>query len=96
VQTTVYRSEGKKAVRRIKKISNAYIFKLVLSRNTAQHRPIDDLLGLFGDRTRPVTAHLVESGKLTLEDVKEVEKALRKFSSKDKLGASGGRAGTLL
>jgi len=84
VQTTVYRLEGKKAVRRVKKISNAHIFEAVLSRNAAQRRLIDELLGLFGGRTQPVMAHLVESGKLTLEDVKEAEKALRKLSKEDR------------
>src|SRR6266576_4103357 len=84
VQTTVYRLEGKKAVRRVKKISNAHIFEAVLSRNAAQRRLIDELLGLFGGRTQPVMAHLVESGKLTLDDVKEAEKALRKLARKEK------------
>ena len=83
VQTTVYRLEGKKAVRRVKKISNAHIFEAVLSRNAAQRRLIDEFLGLFGGRTQPVMAHLVESGKLTLDDVKEAEKALRKLSKED-------------
>lgn len=83
VQTTVYRLETKNAVRRVKKISNAHIFEAVLSRNAAQRRLIDELLGLFGGRTQPVMAHLVESGKLTLEDVKEAEKALRKLSKED-------------
>src|SRR5690242_9132165 len=78
VQTTVYRLEGKRAVRRVKKISNAHIFEAVLSRNAAQRKLVDELLGLFGGRTQPVMAHLVESGKLTLEDVKQAEKALRK------------------
>ena len=84
VQTTVYRLERKKAVCRIKKISNAHIFEAVLSRNAAQRKLIDDLLGLFGGRTQPVMAHLVESGRLTLEDVKEAEKALKKLSKEDK------------
>jgi BlaI family penicillinase repressor len=84
IQTTVYRLETKNAVRRVKKISNAHIFEAVLSRNAAQRRLIDELLGLFGGRTQPVMAHLVESGKLTLEDVKEAEKALRKLSKEDK------------
>ena len=83
VQTTVYRLEGKKAVRRVKKVSNAHIFEAVLSRNTAQRRFVDELLALFGGRTQPVMAHLIESGKLTLEDVKEAEKALRKLSKED-------------
>jgi BlaI family penicillinase repressor len=79
VQTIVYRLEGKGAVRRVKKISNAHIFEAVVSRKAAQRRLIDELLGLFGGRTQPVMAHLIESGKLTLEDVKEAEKALRKL-----------------
>lgn len=84
VQTTVYRLEGKKAVRRAKKISNAHIFEAVVSRNAAQRRLIDDLLGLFGGRTQPVMAHLIESGKLTLDDVEEAEKALRRMARKEK------------
>lgn len=84
VQTTVYRLEGKKAVQRVKKVSNAHIFEAVLSRNSAQRRLVDELLALFGGRTQPVMAHLVESGKLTLEDVKEAEKALRRLSKEDK------------
>jgi predicted transcriptional regulator len=84
VQTTVYRLEGKKAVRRVKKIGNAHIFEAVVSRNAAQSRLIDDLVGLFGGRTQPIMAHLVESGKLTLEDVKEARNALRKLAKEDK------------
>ena len=83
VQTTVYRLEKKQAVRRVKKISNAHIFEAVLSQNAAQRRLIDELLSFFGGRTQPVMAHLVESGKLTLEDVQEAEKALRKLSKKE-------------
>jgi len=83
VQTTVYRLEGKKAVARVKKISNAHIFEAVISRQAAQARLIDDLLTLFGGRTQPVMAHLIESGKLTLADVKEAEKTLRKLGRKD-------------
>jgi predicted transcriptional regulator len=83
IQTTVYRLETKKAVHRVKKISNAHIFEAVVSRNAAQRRLIDDLLGLFGGRTQPVMAHLIESGKLTLDDVQEAEKILRKLGKKD-------------
>jgi predicted transcriptional regulator len=82
VQTTVYRMEGKKALRRVKKISNAHIFEAAVSREAAQSRLIDDLLGLFGGRTQPVMAHLIESGKLTLDDVSEARKALRKLAKK--------------
>src|SRR5206468_6740773 len=83
IQTTVYRLEGKKALRRVKKISNAHIFEAVVSRHVAQRRLIDELLGLFGGRTQPVMAHLVESGKLTLEDVRQAEKALRDLAKKN-------------
>lgn len=84
VQTTVYRMERKKVLRRIKKISNAHIFEATVTRNAAQGRLIDELLSLFGGRTQPVMAHLVETGRLTLEDVKEAEKSLRNLSRKDK------------
>ncbi len=84
IQTTVYRLEGKKAVRRVKKVGNFHIFEAALSRNAAQRKLIDDLLALFGGRSQPVVAHLIESGKLTLEDVKEAEKTLRKLTKKDK------------
>jgi BlaI family penicillinase repressor len=83
VQTTVYRLERKKALRCVKRISNANIFEASISRNDAQRRLIDELLSLFGGRAKPVMAHLVESGKLTLEDVKEAEKDLRKLARKD-------------
>jgi predicted transcriptional regulator len=82
VQTTVYRMEGKKALRRVKKISNAHIFEAAISREAAQSRLIDDLLSLFGGRTQPVMAHFIESGKLTLEDVEEARRALRKLAKK--------------
>jgi BlaI family penicillinase repressor len=84
IQTTVYRLEAKKAVRRIKKVGNFHIFEAAVSRNAAQRKLIDDLLALFGDHTQPVMAHLIESGKLTLKDVKEAEKLLRKLARKDK------------
>lgn len=83
VQTTVYRLEAKKAVRRVKKVGNFHVFEAAVSRNAAQRRLIDDLLGLFGGRTQPVMAHLIESGKLTLADVKEAEKMLRRLHRKD-------------
>lgn len=84
IQTTVYRLEDKKAVRRAKRISNADIFEAVISREAAQRTLIDELLDLLGGRPQPVMAHLVESGKLTLADVQEAEKALRKLARKDK------------
>jgi BlaI family transcriptional regulator, penicillinase repressor len=84
IQTTVYRLEAKSIVRRVKKVGNFHIFAAAISRGAAQRRLVDDLLALFGGRTQPVMAHLVESGKLTLEDIKEAEKALRQMEKKDK------------
>src|ERR1700730_16792743 len=84
VQTTVYRMEGKKALRRVKKIGNAHICEAVVSRHAAQRRLIDDLLGFFGGRTQPVMAHLIDAGKLTLEDVEDAEKTLRTLAEKRK------------
>ena len=84
IQTTVYRLEGKKAVRRVKKVGNFHVFEAAVSRGDAQRKLIDDLLALFGGRTQPVMARLIESGKLTLADVKEAEKTLRKLERKDK------------
>jgi BlaI family penicillinase repressor len=84
IQTTVYRLEAKNIVRRVRKVGNFHIFAAAVSRSAAQRRLIDDLLALFGGRTQPVMAHLIESGKLTLEDVKEAEKALRQMERKDK------------
>jgi BlaI family transcriptional regulator, penicillinase repressor len=76
VQTMVYRLEVKGALRRIKKISTALIFEAAVSREAAERRLIDDLLGLFGGKSRPIVAHLIESGSLTLEDIREAEKLL--------------------
>jgi predicted transcriptional regulator len=84
IQTTVYRLETKGAARRVKKIGNAHIFEAAISRDAAHRRLIDELLGLFGGRTQPLMAQLVESGKLTLQDVEEAQKALRRMSKGDK------------
>ena len=73
VQTMVYRLEGKKAIRRVKKIGNAHVFQPVVTRKAAHHRLINELLDLFGGSARPLMAHLVEIGKLTLDDIKELE-----------------------
>ena len=83
VQTMVYRLEVKGAVRRVKKIGNAHVFEPAISRESAQRRLIDELLSFFGGKIQPVMAHLVESGRLSLEDVKEAEKTLRRLSQKE-------------
>jgi predicted transcriptional regulator len=80
----VYRLEKKRALRRTKKIGNAHIFEPLVSRAAAHRRLVDDLLGFFGGRLQPIVAHLVESGRLTPEDVQEAERTLRRFTRKDK------------
>lgn len=85
VQTTVYRLERKKAVRCVKRISNANIFEASISRDDAQRSFVDELLSLFKGRAKLVMAHLVESGELTIEDIKEAEKMLRAQSRKEGL-----------
>ncbi|PYQ94373.1 MAG: transcriptional regulator [Acidobacteria bacterium] len=84
VQTMVYRLEAKRAVRRVKKIGNAHVFDALISRNAVQRRLIDELLSFFGGRTQPVMAHLIESGRLTIEDVREAEHTIRRLARKDK------------
>ena len=84
LQTMVYRLETKKALRQIKKIATAFIFEAAISREVAERKLIDDLLGLFGGSSQPVMAHLIESGKLTLDDVKEAEKLLKELDRKEK------------
>jgi BlaI family transcriptional regulator, penicillinase repressor len=83
IQTTVYRLEAKKAVRRVRKIGNAHIFEATVSRRSAERRLLDELLRLFGGRSQPVMAHLIETGKLTLDDVREAEKTLRRLAKKE-------------
>lgn len=82
VQTMVYRLEAKNAVRRVRKISNAHIFEAAISRAATQGRLIDELLGLLGGRAQLVMARLIESGKLTLDDIRDAEKALRELSKR--------------
>jgi predicted transcriptional regulator len=83
VQTMVYRLEAKRALRRMKKIGNAFIFEAAVSREAAERKLIDDLLGLFGGRTRPIIAHLIESGSFTREDIREAEKIFLEHEGKD-------------
>jgi len=80
IQTTVYRIEGKNIVRRVKKVGNFHVFAPGISREAVQRRSIDDILALFGGRGQPVMAHLIEIGKLSLQDVKEAERLLRSQS----------------
>ena len=82
IQTTVYRLESKKAVRRVRKISNAHIFEPTVAREVARHKLLDEILSFFGGRAQPMMAQLAEAGKLTLDDVRELEKTIRKLQSR--------------
>src|SRR5215469_17953684 len=84
VQTVVYRLEAKKAIRRRSKVSNAHVFEAVVSRTSAQHRMIDDLVALFGGRRLPIVTHLIESGRLNPREVREARAALRKATNREK------------
>ncbi len=83
IQTTVYRIEGKNIVRRVKKVGNFHVFAPVISREAVQRRSIYDILTLFGGRGQPVMAHLIEIGKISLQDVKEAERLLRSQSKEE-------------
>ena len=77
VQTMVYRLEAKKVLRRTRKVGNFHMFAATVTRDAAQRRLVDDLLAMFGGQSRPVVAHLIEAGKLTLEDVEFAERTLK-------------------
>jgi BlaI family penicillinase repressor len=79
IQTTVYRLEGKRAVRRLRKIGNAHIFEPLVARERARRRLLDEILSLFGGRAQPMMAQLAEAGKLTLEDLRELEKTIERL-----------------
>ncbi|MGH9664078.1 MAG: BlaI/MecI/CopY family transcriptional regulator [Bryobacteraceae bacterium] len=91
IQTTVYRLEGKKAVRRVRKIGNAHIFEPMVPRDTARRRLLDEILSFFGGRAQPMMAQLAEAGKLNLDDVRELEKTLRNFEREQKRKGSANR-----
>ena len=84
IQTTVYRLEGKKAVRRIRKISNAHIFEPMVPRDLTRNRLLDEILSFFGGRPQPMMAQLAEAGKLTLDDVRELEKTIKKLEKAER------------
>ena len=89
IQTTVYRLEGKNAVRRVRKISNAHIFEPIVARDVTRHRLLDEILSFFGGRAQPMMAQLAEAGKLTLDDVRELEKTIKKLDLQQKAERTG-------
>lgn len=86
VQTIVYRLEAKKAVRRVRKSGHAHIFEAAVTRTGAHRRLLDELLGYFGGKSQPVVAGLIETGRLTLEDVKQAEQLLKDLEKKNERG----------
>jgi BlaI family penicillinase repressor len=81
IQTTVYRLEGKKAVRRVRKIGNAHIFEPTIPREAARLRFLDEILSFFGGRALPMMAQLAEAGKLTMSDVRELQKTVQELEA---------------
>jgi len=84
IQTTVYRLEGKQALRRVRKISNADIFEPLIARDVARHKLLDEILSFFGGKAQPMMAQLAEAGKLTLDDVRELEKTIKRLDAEQK------------
>jgi BlaI family penicillinase repressor len=84
IQTTVYRLEGKKTLRRVRKIGNADIFEPIVARDETRHRLLDEILSFFGGRAQPMMAQLAEAGKLTLHDVRELEKTIKNLELQKK------------
>jgi len=89
IQTTVYRLEGKKAVRRVRKIGNADIFEPLIARDVTRNRMLDEILSFFGGRAQPMMAQLAEAGKLTLDDVRELEKTIKALDAQHKTRKDG-------
>jgi predicted transcriptional regulator len=90
IQTTVYRLEGKLALRRVRKISNADIFEPLIARDVARHKLLDEILSFFGGKAQPMMAQLAEAGKLTLDDVRELEKTIKRLDAEQKVGKNRG------
>ena len=84
IQTTVYRMETKGTVRRTRKVSNAHLFEPLVERDVARHRLLDEILSLFGGRAQPMMAQLAEAGKLTRDDIRELEKVVDKIEKERK------------
>jgi BlaI family penicillinase repressor len=84
ITNTVYRMEAKDAVRRVQKVGNADIFEPLIAKDTAREGLLDEILSFFGGRPQPMMALLVESGRLTLDDIRELEKAVEETARRRK------------
>jgi BlaI family penicillinase repressor len=84
ITTTVYRMEGKGVVRRGRKIGNAYLFEPSIAKDTVRDSLLDEVLSFFGGRAQPMMAQLVESGKLTRADIRELDKTITETERQQK------------
>ena len=82
IQTMIYRMEPKGVVRRVKRVGNFHVFEAVITRDAAQRRVIDDLLSYFGGQSQLLMAHLIESGKISLSDVRQAEQIVKNHRRK--------------
>ena len=87
IQTVIYRLEGKKALRRVRKISNAHIFEPIVARDVTRHGLLDEILSFFGGKAQPMMAQLAEAGKLTRDDLRELERIIK--ARDEKAGKAG-------
>src|SRR6059058_274622 len=83
IQTTVYRLERKKALRRVRKIGNAHIFEPIVARDVTRRRLLDEILSFFGGRAQPMMAQLAEAGRLTIDDIRDLEKTIKKLDRRE-------------
>src|SRR5262245_18509021 len=90
IQTTVYRLETDDALRRVRKISNAHIFEPMVARDVTRHRLLDEILSFFGGRAQPMMAQRAEAGKITLDDVRELEKTIKRLDAQQKADGKRG------
>jgi len=82
IQTTVYRLAAKKALRQAKKVGNVHVFEPLIARSAAQRRLVDEFLGMFGGRAQPLMTHLIETGRLSADDLKEAQRTFQKLREK--------------
>jgi predicted transcriptional regulator len=86
IQTTVYRMEARRVLRRVRKIGNAHIFEPAIARDFARHRLLDEILSFFGGKAQPMMAQLAETGHLTIEDVRALETIIRRVEQEKRVG----------
>ena len=81
IQTIIYRMEAKRTLRRVRKVGKADIFEPLVAREVTRNRVLDEVLSFFGGRAAPMMAQLADAGKLTPEDIGELEKTIKKLKA---------------